>query len=51
VLITEIYKVGDRRKNEEDWWIDTDKGKPILGEKPVPLLLCPPQIPHDLAWD
>lgn len=22
----------------------------MVGEKPVPLLLCPPQIPHCLAW-
>lgn len=23
----------------------------LLREKPVPLPLCPPQIPHELAWD
>jgi hypothetical protein len=23
----------------------------LLGEKPLPLLLCPPQIPHELVWD
>jgi hypothetical protein len=22
-----------------------------LGEKPVPVLLCPPQIPHGLPWE
>jgi len=22
-----------------------------LEEKPVPMPLCPPQIPHGLAWD
>jgi hypothetical protein len=27
-------------------------GKPEeLGEKPVPVSLCPPQIPHGLTWD
>jgi hypothetical protein len=23
----------------------------VLGEKPVPVPLCPPQIPHKLTWD
>ena len=23
----------------------------VLGEKPVPVPLCPPQIPHGLIWD
>jgi hypothetical protein len=23
----------------------------VLGEKPVPVPLCPPQIPHGLTWD
>jgi hypothetical protein len=23
----------------------------LLGEKPVPVPLCPPQIPHGLTWD
>jgi hypothetical protein len=23
----------------------------VLGEKSIPVLLCPPQIPHDLTWD
>jgi hypothetical protein len=23
----------------------------VFGEKPVPLSLCPPQIPHGLTWD
>lgn len=36
----------------ENWWNDTDKGKlEILEEKLVPVPLCPPQIPCDLALD
>ena len=23
----------------------------VLGEKPVAVPLCPPQIPHNLVWD
>ena len=26
-------------------------GEPSVVSKPVPLTLCPPQIPHTLAWD
>jgi len=34
----------------EDWWNDTDRGKTKeLDEKPVPVSLCPPQIPCELA--
>jgi hypothetical protein len=30
------------------WWNDIDRGKnEELGEKPVPVPLCPPQIPLD----
>jgi hypothetical protein len=36
----------------EDWWNIINKGKTeILGEKPVPLPLCLPQIPHGLTWE
>jgi hypothetical protein len=50
-----IYVYGEPR------WNDIDRGKPVeLGEKPVPVPLRPPQIPHGLirartrasaAWD
>jgi len=33
-------------------WIDSNREKTeALGETPVPVPLCPPQIPHGLAWD
>jgi hypothetical protein len=33
-------------------WNETDRGKTeVLGEKPVPVPLCPPQIPHGLTRD
>jgi hypothetical protein len=36
----------------EHWWNEIDRGKTeVLGEKPVPLLRCPPQIPHGLTRD
>jgi hypothetical protein len=34
----------------EHRWNEIDRGKPkYLGEKPVPMPLCPPQIPHGLT--
>jgi hypothetical protein len=34
------------------WWNDTDRGKTdVLGEKPVTVPLCPPQISYVLSWD
>jgi hypothetical protein len=39
-----IYEYGEPR------WNDTDRGKPKNSrEKPVPVPLCPPQIPHGLT--
>ena len=36
----------------QHWWNDNDGGKPhVLGENPVPVLLCPPKIPHALDVD
>jgi len=36
----------------QHWWNENDWGKPMsLEEKPVPVPLRPPQIPHGLAWD
>jgi hypothetical protein len=32
---------------EWNWQVKTE----ILGEKPVPVPLCPPQIPHGSTWD
>jgi hypothetical protein len=33
----------------EHRWNEIDMGKPkYAGEKPVPMPLCPPQIPHGL---
>jgi hypothetical protein len=35
----------------EHWWNHTGGGKTkILGEKPVPVSLCPQQMLHGLAW-
>jgi hypothetical protein len=43
-ILQMIYEYGERR------WNDIDRGKPkIIGEKPVPVPLCPPQIPHGLT--
>jgi len=46
-----LYAVGDRRKAEpgalDEWW---QKKIEVLREKPVPVPLCSPQIPHKLAW-
>jgi hypothetical protein len=36
----------------EHWWYHMDNGKTkVLGEKPVQLPLCTPQISQGLAWD
>jgi hypothetical protein len=36
----------------EHMWNETDRGKPkYSGQKPVPVPLCPPQIPHGLTRD
>jgi hypothetical protein len=34
------------------WWNDTDRKKTeVRGEKPIPVPVCPSQIPHELAWN
>jgi len=33
----------------DHWWSDIDGKIEVLKEKPVPVLLCPPQIPYWLA--
>jgi hypothetical protein len=36
----------------QHWWNDTERGlTEVRGEKPSPVLLCPPKIPQKLAWD
>jgi hypothetical protein len=36
----------------EHRWNEIDRGKPkYSGKKPVPVPLCPPQIPQGLTWD
>jgi hypothetical protein len=36
----------------EHWWNEIDrKETEVCGEKPVPVSICPPQIPHGLALD
>jgi hypothetical protein len=35
----------------EHRWSETEGETEVLGEKPVPVPLCPPQIPHGLTWD
>jgi len=34
--------------SREYWLNETDMTTELLGEKPVPAPLCPPQIPHGL---
>jgi hypothetical protein len=35
----------------EEWWNYADRGKlKNSGKKPVPVPLCPSQIPHGLTW-
>jgi hypothetical protein len=38
--------VGDRQMSMEHQWNDTDGKAKVLRLKPVPVLICPPQIPH-----
>jgi hypothetical protein len=43
LFIPQIYEYGI-------WWNDTDRKKlKDLGEKPIAVPLCPPQIPHGKA--
>jgi len=46
-----VTSVIDEWFNMEHWWNDIDGKTEVLGEKPVPFPLCPPQISHGLAWD
>ena len=36
---------------QEHWWNDRQRKTKVLEEKPVPVPLCPPQIPHGQARD
>jgi len=39
--------MNDMNVSMDHWWSDIDDGKiEVLKEKPVPVLLCPPQIPY-----
>jgi hypothetical protein len=36
----------------EQWWNDDYQGKPKeLGDKPVPVILCPSEISPEVTWD
>jgi len=36
----------------EHWWNGSNRGVPKYSkQKPVPRLLSPPQIPHEVGWD
>jgi hypothetical protein len=35
----------------EHWWNDIDGKTKELGEKPIIVPLCPPQVPHGLPWE
>jgi hypothetical protein len=38
--------------NMEHWWSDTDKREnEVIGEKPLPMTVCAPQISHVLVWN
>jgi len=36
--------------NIGDWWNNSDGKTAVLREKPIPLLLYPPQIEQELTW-
>ena len=46
-----LHSVGNSLLNREHWLNDTDGKTGVLGAKPVPVPLFPPQTPHRLAWD
>jgi hypothetical protein len=48
-----IASVTEELMGTEHWQTDTNRRKPKYSEKnrPVPVPLHPPQIPHELAWD
>ena len=44
--------VADEWMSMENWWNDNHRRKKeVRGEKPVPVLLYPPQIPLRLTWE
>ena len=51
VLLPKLCNVCNRWFIMEHRWNDTDGKTEVLGEKPVPVPLCPPQISHELAWN
>jgi hypothetical protein len=41
----------NRKMSMEHWWNDADRGRQKYWDrKPVPVLLYPTQIPHELTW-
>jgi hypothetical protein len=40
----------DKGMSMEHWWHYTDGETEVVGEKPVPLPLCPPQVAFDCLW-
>jgi hypothetical protein len=41
----------DVQMNTERWWTDNWQKTTVLWQKPLPMALCPPQIPHGMNWD
>jgi hypothetical protein len=46
--ISNYIASNDRTRSR--WWTENWGEKPEYSANPVPVLLCPPQIPHDLTW-
>ena len=51
VVKSYVVSLTDEWMSREHWWNDTDMVKQVLGEIPVPIQLCPPQIPLGPALD
>jgi hypothetical protein len=45
-----VHPPDDIWVNIQQWWNDIDRKTEGLREKPVPVPLYPPQIPHGLPW-
>lgn len=50
-MLTRILSIWKKISMGHKWSDDTGNKTEILGEKPVPLPYCPPQIPQGLARD
>jgi hypothetical protein len=51
--VLKVYSVNDTTINEcaAVHGMRTSRENQSAQRKPVPVPLCPPQIPHDLTWD